>query len=103
MLAVGSLPLVLALPFSCELQPKGTSPTFEEMEVCTKIGAEWFSSTGRADAEDWYYIKRCSIDARDGKPTGVRMHVVSSLPLQDVRAADPIPSRRALASTTLTA
>ena len=89
MLAVGGLTLFLALPVSCELRPKGASPTFEEMEVCTKIGAQWLSTTGRADAEDWYYIKRCSIDAPDGKPTGVRLHVVSSLSLQDVRGADP--------------
>ena len=89
-LAVGGLPLFLALPVSCELLPKGTSPTFEEMELCTKIGAQWLSATGRADAEDWYYIKRCSIDAPDGKPTEVRIHVVSSLPLQDVRGANPL-------------
>lgn len=88
-LAVGGLTLFLALPVSCELRPKGTSPTFEEMELCTKIGAQWLSATGRADAEDWYYIKRCSIGARDGKPTEVRIHVVSSLSLQDVRGADP--------------
>ncbi|MDE0054988.1 MAG: hypothetical protein OXT64_12165 [Gammaproteobacteria bacterium] len=89
MFAVGGLTLFLALPVSCELRPKGESPTFEEMELCTKIGAQWLSTNGRADAEDWFYIKRCSIDVPDGKPAGVRIHVVSSLALQDVRGADP--------------
>ncbi len=74
------VPLFLALPIGCDFHIKGdTDPTYKEMEMCAKIGADWLSRIGTADTEDWYYIKECSIGFDDPEPEKVHIHVVSSL------------------------
>ena len=73
--------LIKALPVGCDfvdIEVGKDDPTYEEMELCAKIGADWRSRIGIADTEDWYYIKECSIGFDDPEPKEVHIHVVSS-------------------------
>ncbi len=75
------MPLLLTLTAGCglvDIDMPG-DPTYEEIENCVKIAADWRARIGRADADDWYHVKECSIDVREGSPTQVRIDVWSSL------------------------
>ncbi|MDE0224221.1 MAG: hypothetical protein OXP28_03710 [Gammaproteobacteria bacterium] len=75
------VPLLLALTAGCgpiDIDMPG-DPTYEEIENCVKIADDWRARIGRAGADDWYHVKECSIDVREGRPTQVRVAVWSSL------------------------
>ena len=79
------VPLLLALTAGCglvDIDMPG-DPTYEEIENCVKIAADWRARIGRADADDWYHVKECSIDVRERRPTQVRVAVWSSLEPED--------------------
>ena len=54
-------------------------PTYEELETCVKIAADWRARIERVEADDWYHVRECSIDVQEGMPTQVQIDVWSSL------------------------
>lgn len=89
--------LFTALPIGCDVHIRGTDPSFEEMQTCAKIGAHWYSKVRTADAEDWYYVKKCEIRFdSERKPTDVLIHVVA--PLEIEREGEGLEECRALRS-----
>lgn len=89
--------LFAALPIRCDMHTRGTVPSFEEMQMCAKIGDHWYSSVRSADAEDWYYVKKCEIRYdRERKPTDLLIHLVAPLELDAER--EPLEQCKALRS-----
>ena len=87
--------LFTALPIGCDVHMRGTNPSFDEMQTCAKIGAHWYSRVRTADAEDWYYVKKCEIRFDpERKPTDVLIHVVAPLELE--MEGEPLEQCRAL-------